>query len=419
MKIIYLHQYFNTPNMSGGTRSYEMARRLVAAGHEVHMVTSWRTEDAQHTDWFTTEEAGIQVHWYPVPYSNHMSFRQRIMAFLKFARQATSKARELGGDVVFATSTPLTIAIPAVFAARKKKLPLVFEVRDLWPELPIAMGALKNPLMRFAAHKLERWAYKNSNSIIALSPGMKEGVVRTGYPSQQVATIPNSSDNQDFIIEPSKAEEFRASRPWLQDKPLLVYGGTFGLINGVGYMVGLSKELLVLNPDIRILLVGEGIEKPLVKQQAQEAGVLDVNLFVEDSLPKKDIPALLAAADMASSLFIDKPEMRPNSANKFFDALAAGKPVFLNYGGWQHELLQTKGCGLAMWQKPIAEAAREVAAKITDQAWLDAAGKASRELAESTFDRDKLAVQFEQVIQAAVDGKPKRAEAIAPGKYSS
>src|SRR5699024_5044281 len=172
----------------------------------------------------------------------------------------------LGGDVVFATSTPLTIAIPAVFAARKKKLPLVFEVRDLWPELPIAMGALKNPLMRFAAHKLERWAYKNSNSIIALSPGMKEGVVRTGYPSNQVATIPNSSDNQDFIVEPSKAEEFRALRPWLQDKPLLVYGGTFGLINGVGYMVGLAKELLALNPDIRILLVGEGIEKLLVKQ---------------------------------------------------------------------------------------------------------------------------------------------------------
>src|SRR5699024_6188797 len=180
----------------------------------------------------------------------------------------------------------------------------------------------------------------------ALSPGMKEGVVRTGYPSQQVATIPNSSDNQDFIIEPSKAEEFRASRRWLQDKPLLVYVGTFGLINGVGYMVWLSKELLALNPDIRILLVVEDIEKPLVKQQAQEVGVLDVNLFVEDSLPKKDIPALLAAADMASSLFIDKPVMRPNSANKFFDALAAGKPVFLNYGGWQHELVQAKACGL-------------------------------------------------------------------------
>lgn len=100
MKIIYLHQYFNTPEMSGGTRSYEMARRMVAAGHEVNMVTSIRELNGQHDDWFVTEEAGIQVHWYPVPYSNHMSYAQRIGAFLSFARAARKKAVELEGDVI-------------------------------------------------------------------------------------------------------------------------------------------------------------------------------------------------------------------------------------------------------------------------------------------------------------------------------
>src|SRR5690606_349402 len=123
MKIVYLHQYFNTLEMSGGTRSYEMARRLVAAGHEVHMVTSWRNDDSRSTSWFTTEESGIQVHWLPVPYSNHMSYRERISAFASFAFRSMTKAKELGGEVIFATSTPLTIAIPAVFAARHKKIP--------------------------------------------------------------------------------------------------------------------------------------------------------------------------------------------------------------------------------------------------------------------------------------------------------
>jgi len=159
VKIIYLHQYFNTPDMSGGTRSYEMARRMVAAGHEVQMVTSYREPGSNRSEWFKTEEAGIQVHWYPVPYSNHMSFAQRIKAFFSFALAARKKAVELDGDIIFATSTPLTIALPAVSASRKKKIPMVFEVRDLWPEMPIAVGALKNPLMRFAAHKLEHWAY--------------------------------------------------------------------------------------------------------------------------------------------------------------------------------------------------------------------------------------------------------------------
>ena len=194
MKIIYLHQYFNTLEMSGGTRSYEMARRLAAAGHEVHMVTSWRSDDGRSPEWFVTDESGIKTHWLPVPYSNHMSYRERISAFFRFAFLAMSKAKELGGDVIFATSTPLTIAIPAVFASRKKKIPMVFEVRDLWPELPIAMGALRNPVLQWLAHRLERWAYKNAEAVVALSPGMKYGVVNTGYPANRVAVIPNSSD---------------------------------------------------------------------------------------------------------------------------------------------------------------------------------------------------------------------------------
>ena len=256
MKIIYIHQYFTTPDMSGGTRSYEMARRMVAAGHEVQMVTSDREPNANGSGWFKTVEAGIQVHWYPVPYSNHMSITQRIKAFFSFALAARKKAVELDGDIIFATSTPLTIALPAVTASRKKKIPMVFEVRDLWPEMPIAVGALKNPLLRFAAKKLEHWAYHNTEAVVALSPGMKEGVVRTGYPAERVAVIPNSSDNAEFEHDPEAAARFRAERDWLGDKPLLVYTGTFGPTNGVGYMVGLAKELKALNSPIRILLVG-------------------------------------------------------------------------------------------------------------------------------------------------------------------
>ena len=155
MRIIYLHQYFNTPNMSGGTRSYEMARRLVDRGHEVHMVTSSRDgkPSGRHArGWTETVEAGIQVHWCSVPYSNHMSSRRRLGAFAKFSRLAARKATALRGDVVFATSTPLTIALPAVYAARRRSIPMVFEVRDLWPEMPIAVGALNVGSIRLTFH---------------------------------------------------------------------------------------------------------------------------------------------------------------------------------------------------------------------------------------------------------------------------
>lgn len=413
-----MHQYFNTPEMSGGTRSYEMARRMVAAGHEVHMVTSYREENSNKKGWFTTNESGIQVHWYPVPYSNHMSFFQRIKAFFSFAFAARKKAASLQADVVFATSTPLTIALPAVFTARKLKVPLVFEVRDLWPEMPIAMGALKNPVLQFAAKQLERWAYRNSATVVALSPGMKEGVVKTGYPAKQVAVIPNSSDNVEFKYNSDAAKQFRAERTWLGDKPLLIYAGTFGKMNSVTYMVELAVELKKLNSDIKILLVGEGAEKTNVISEAKAAEVFETILFVENPIPKKDIPALLSAATMASNLVADLPEARANSANKFFDTLAAGKPILLNHGGWMHDLVKAHDCGLAMWQQPIELVAQELHDKMNDSEWLSKAGIAARTLAEQEFDRDKLANQLMEVLNLAVENKADEAAETAPGIYS-
>jgi len=416
MKILYLHQYFNTPEMSGGTRSYEMARRLVAMGHEVHMITSWR-EPRDEQAWFQTDEAGIHVHWLPVAYSNQMSFAERIKAFFKFAYASAKKAASIQGDIVFATSTPLTIALPAVYAAKKQKKLMVFEVRDLWPELPIAMGALKNPVTRFMAHRLEKFAYNNAAAVVALSPGMRDGVLRTGYTPNQVAVIPNSSDIDMFRVDSSAGAKFREQRSWLGDRPLLIYTGTFGLINGVGYMVELAVELQALNSDVCILLIGNGKEFDKVKTASESAGVLNKNLFIEAQLPKKDIPSALSAATMASSLFIDKPEMRPNSANKFFDALAAGKPVMINYGGWMHDLITSRGCGLAMWKMPLNTAAIKLDEVMHNQEWLSKASLASAELASKNFDRDVLARELENVLIKTLTGQEEQVSEIAPGHY--
>lgn len=415
MKIIYLHQYFNTPEMSSGTRSYEMAKRMVAVGHEVHMVTSHREEKEEHNDWFTTDEAGIKVHWYPVPYSNHMTNSQRIKAFLAFAYKAKKKAVSLSGDVIFATSTPLTIAIPAVMTKRKLKIPMVFEVRDLWPEMPIAMGALKNPLLKIFARKLERWAYQNSAAVITLSPGMKEGVLKTGYPASQIAVIPNSSDNLEFIHNEEAAIKFRTDRVWLEDRPLLIYAGTFGKVNGVDYIVKVAKELKKINSNIRILLVGEGREKLDVITKAKEAGVFEENVFFEPAMAKKDMPVLFSAATMTSNLVLDIPEARANSANKFFDSLAASKPILLNHGGWMHDIVKSHDCGLAMWRQPIELVAAQLHRKMNNDEWLKQAAIAAKKLAVIEFDRDVLAEQLISVISTVTERKSVNASDITAG----
>jgi len=405
LKIIYIHQYFNTPLMSGGTRSFEMARRLVEMGHEVHIITSWR-DGGRGARWGLTNEHGIYVHWFPVGYSNHMGYIQRIMAFIKFAIASSYKSSSISGDIIFATSTPLTIAIPAIYASKTRRVPMVFEVRDLWPELPIAIGALKNPLLKFIAKLLERLAYKNSEAVVALSPGMSKGVVATGYSPKRVSIIPNSCDIDFFCdIRSEEVDQFRNKRSWLGKRKLLVYAGAFGRMNGVGYIVDIAKELLTIDPEIRILLIGGGQEYDLVKHKAEREGLLGINLFIEPRVSKEEMPVVLAAADMASSLFIDLPEMRSNSSNKFFDTLAAKKPIFINFGGWMAELVETSGCGLVGWNKSHTTVAMEISKFLSNVDQLKKAGEQSSKLARDLFDRNLLAEQLEKVLVLASEKK--------------
>lgn len=400
MRIVYIHQYFVTPSMPGGTRSYEQARRLVGRGHDVHVITTATGTERASLGWTTTVEDGITVHWLRLPYSNHMSFRTRIGVFLRFAVLATVKAVRVGADVVFATSTPLTVAIPGIVAARVRRARFVFEVRDLWPELPIEIGALHNPWAIRAAFALARAAYRNADHVVALSPGMAEGVAAHGYPPDRLSVVPNAADLDLFASAPEAGRRWRAGHDWLGDRPLVVYVGTFGLINGVGYLVRIASALAHTDPEVRFLLVGDGAEIGPVRELAAELGVLDRTLFIRPEVPKTEVPAILGAATLATSVVIPKPGLAANSANKFFDAMAAGRPIAINHGGWQADLLRETGAGLVLDPHDIPSAATGLAAHLRDGPWLERAGRASRELATTRFDRDLL---FETLL-AAVEG---------------
>lgn len=401
MRIIYLHQYFNTPSMSGGTRSYEMAKRMVKAGHEVHMVTS-RVDGKLHgRSWIVEEIEGIQVHWLPVQYDNSMGYSRRLLAFMNFAARAGGYAAKLGGDLIFASSTPLTIAIPGVLASRKSKAPMVFEVRDLWPEVPYAMGALRLPFSLQLAKKLESWAYRNSTAVVGLSPGMCEGIARTGFPSNRVYCIPNSADLDLFQLDVDRVEDVRGARSWLGERPLVLYAGTFGKVNGIEYMVYLAQAMLEVNAEIRFLAVGRGSEWEKIKELASSCGVLGKNFFMEPAVPKRQIANLFASATVCASWVIDVPALWNNSANKVFDAMAAGKPVVINHEGWQKDLLEGEGMGLALPPNDYPASARLLNDFIQDTDKVKEAGQASLRLAETQFSRDELAGKLMEVLEDA------------------
>lgn len=395
MRIIYLHQFFNTPEMSGSTRSFEFGRRLVAAGHSVDVITSYQDPTARR-GWYTTNESGINVHWLPVRYSNRMNYLSRVFAFFRFAIRSAIRARHVPGDVVFATSTPLTIAIPGVYAARRRGIPMVFEVRDLWPDVPIAIGALKNPVLRFAVKALERFSYANSAAVIALSPGMAQGILRTGYPPDKVSIVPNAADLELFQCNPEHGRAFR-ERMGIDDRKILVgYLGTLGRLNGVSYLVRVAAAL---KGDQRFVFitVGDGLETEQVAALARAEGVLDRNFLMLPKVAKLEVPALFSAVDVATCLFLPIPEMEANSANKFFDALAAGCCVAINYGGWHAQLLREARAGIRLDADP-QRAAAELRALADEPGRIKSAGVNARKLAEEKFSRDELAAKIHEVL---------------------
>jgi len=304
---------------------------------------------------------------------------------------------------VFATSTPLTIIIPAFFYKKIKKLPMVFEVRDLWPELPIAVGAIKNPIVIWLAERLEKLAYSSSSKIIALSSGIETGVLNKMKTSKDVVTIPNSCDNDLFRVDEKIGFEYRKNNlDFVGSSKLVVYTGTLGVINDVSYLVYVARESLNKNYKICFYVVGDGAEKDKVYALAKNLQVLNVNFFISSPINKKEVVKLLSAADMALSLFGDIPEMWANSANKMFDALAAGKPIAINYKGWQYDLIREKGFGICLPQKNYPLAAEEIYNFLFDDGRYSNARLQARNIADQDFSRDKLYIKFEEVIKSTL-----------------
>lgn len=399
MRIVYLHQYFNTAQVAGSTRSYEFARRLVRDGHDVHIVTSDRGASDTTSKWTLTKHEGINVHSIAIPYNNTMNARARVGAFAAFAAHSSMRARALRGDIVFATSTPLTIVLPALFATLARRTPFVMEVRDLWPSVPIAMGYLKNPVLRFGARLLERIAYRKACRIIALSDGMAKGVIANRGSSLGVSVITNLSDTSRFRAAHTRAE-FDLRYPQLAGREFLVYTGTFGRVNGLEYMVKLAEAYAAHDKDFAFVAMGDGAEKSDVVELAEKLGILDESFFVFDAIPKSDIPLVLAAATACSSWIVPIEELEANSANKLFDSFAAGKPMVINHGGWQKELLESSGAGVALSSTDTTAAAESLSRRLLDEKWLLKAASASAGLGDE-FEVEKLYGRFSDVLVSA------------------
>lgn len=400
MKFLYFHQHFGTPKGAGGIRSYAMAQKLIAKGHSVTMVCGRGARGYTGLDGeFVNGKRygvvdGIDVIELDLAYSNNMGFLKRVFVFLKFAIKSIAYALKTDCDVIFATSTPLTAGIPGILARWILRRKFVFEVRDLWPELPREMGVITNPFILWMMGVLEFLSYKSAHRIVGLSPGIVEGIERHNIDPSCIAMIPNGCDLN--IFDPG----LPAWRPTSVEKDdfMAVFTGAHGKANGLDAVLDAAGVLKGKNvDDIKLVLVGDGMEKARLVRRANDER-LDNVVFL-DLLPKAKLAGLMAGADVGLQVLSNVPAFYyGTSPNKFFDYISSGLPVITNYPGWIADMVNAEKVGWAVPPEDPEAFAEALQSAKNNREDLISRGMRAREMAESKFSRDKLSEQFVEFV---------------------
>ncbi|MBM80592.1 MAG: glycosyltransferase WbuB [Planctomycetaceae bacterium] len=397
MRILYFYQYFTTPKGAYSTRVYEFARRWCREGDSVTVITSvYDKSDLQPQGLIDRIEIeGIDVRIVNISLSNSHGFVTRLLTFLAYSIIASWYAIRLPVDVVVASSGPLTVGIPGLIARYIRRRPLIFEVRDLWPEGAIQLGILRNRFLIALATWLERACYHAADHIVALSEGMADWIRET-YEHDHIAIIPNAADNRLFSTTTN------IPLPgWADHTSLVLYTGSIGAMNDCWQIIRMAEQLKSEHrDDIHVVLIGDGRDRPAIEQYVKQYK-LD-NVKVLGPRPKEEVAAWLAKSTCAILAFRDKPCLDTVSPNKMFDAFAAGVPVVQATQGWIKRLMERRHCGITTSPSNAEEFAAALIQLTEDAELQSEMSRNARQVAEEEFDRDLLAQRFRNVMLDAV-----------------
>lgn len=400
MKVLYIHQYFQIPKDSGATRSYWFAKKMVENGIRVTMLTS-TNESHPHAGHVAVD--GINVLYVKNAYNQSFSKLHKVYSFCKFVVQAIIKgSKEKNVDLVYATSTPLTVGFIALVLHKWKGMRYIFEVRDLWPEFPIQVGAIKNKYAIKILRKLERSIYRNAEHVVALSPGMRDGVLKCGTPEEKVSLIPNMSKGDLFYPREKKDEQY-VKYGIDKDKFNVLHAGSMGVANGLDYIIKAANVLQneLHDESVNFIFAGGGATKPKLEAMAKEMGLRNVRFI--GHFNTVGISDVMNLCDMSIVSFKNLPILYTNSPNKMFDSLSAALPVIVNSAGWTKGIVEDYHCGFYVDPENPKELANRLLEIKDKKDVLEEMSKNARKVSLEVFDKSILTEKFFEVVKAQLE----------------
>jgi glycosyltransferase involved in cell wall biosynthesis len=389
VKVLILHQHFNTPATGGAIRSYYLAKALVDHQYQVSVITGYNGRTYK-----TERIEGIDVHYLPVPYANSFGFWKRAISFLRYNFGVARHSRSLGDVAVcYAISVPLTIGLAAYWLKRTRSIPFIFEVGDLWPEAPIQMGFIRNYFLKKFLFSLEKFFYREAEAVVALSPMIKSSVEeKTSH--KTIHLIPNMADTNYYM--PVEKSDVLVAKFGVKNKFVVSYIGAIGLANGLDYYIECARACQNANQPVHFIMCGDGALVDYFTRVVKQYHLENFTILPLQS--REGVRQVLNVTDATFICYKPLPILETGSPNKYFDGLAAGKLIVINFGGWIRQEIEQASCGVYTDSKYPTDFVKKISPYVQDRNKLKESQQAARSLAESRYSRKILAEKFASIF---------------------
>ena len=422
MKILYISQYFPPEMGAPAARVSELAQRWAQSGHDVTVLTGFPNhpngiirpeyrKSFRHVI-FREQIRDVNVvrSWLlPLPNRRPM---ERMLNYSSFLASAVVTGSFLGApDAVIASSPQLLVGLAGWWISRLKRVPFIFEVRDLWPESLVAVGVGNaNSVLHHSLARIAAFLYHKADHIVVVTPAFREFLVsRWQIPAEKISVVPNGVETK--IFTPRFADHDLRKSLGGDGKFVASFIGTMGLAHGLNTLIEAAERFQKAEPDVLFMLVGEGADRERITAIAQAKGLSNIR-FVPQQLREK-VPDYIAASDACLVLLKKSEVFETVIPTKMLEFMSCAKPVILGVRGQAREMIECSRAGLCIEPENVDQLCDAIL-RLRKEEWLrESLGRNGREYIIRHLSRERTADEYLQVLSEVIPGVRDAEAAVA------